>query len=96
MVYATNPPVSFVRISPITLAQNTPSEKFIDDFKVAYTSGYRLSERKRASYSLFSDSFFAPTPTARLIFLVMAVESLVDPQQKSPEAIQYINDFKEE
>lgn len=95
MVYETDPSPSIIRVPTATLALNTPSEKFISDFMVAFDSGYRLSDRERISYSLYSDSFFVPTPTARLIFLVMAVESLVDPQKKSDAAVQYITEFIE-
>jgi len=95
MVFETDPPISLMRLPSLTLTLAKSPETLSKDFELAITSSHRLSDREKTSYALFSDSFFASNPSTRLILLVMAVEALVEPQQKSVEAIQYINEFTE-
>lgn len=90
IVYATNPPPSFAMLGPLTLILESSAEKFANAFARASASGYKLSNRERLSYSLFSSSFFHQSQEARLLFLVMSIEVLLDLQQRSPQVIEHI------
>lgn len=93
LVYETNPEPLLAKIGSATAGLVTSDEKFLDIFKNISKASYSLSERERISYTLFSDSFFTSNGYARFLFLVMAVEILIDFQPKSVEAINLVESF---
>jgi len=91
MAYETNPPPKLASSGQPTLILGTPADKFTDAFARAAGSGYTLTERERLSYSLFSSSFFERSQDARLLFLVMSVEVLLDPQPRPAKVIEHVD-----
>lgn len=93
MVYETKLEPLFSKVGIATPGLDTSIEKFLDVFKNVSKANYSLNERERISYDLFSDSFFTSNGYARFLFLVMAVEVLIDFQPKSLEAINLVESF---
>ena len=50
-----------------------------------------LADRDLLSYSLFNASFFQQTADSRFLLLVMAVEALIEPASRSPEARDHVH-----
>jgi hypothetical protein len=67
---------------------------FLKEFSAAVSRNQRLTERDRLAFALFNSSFFQPTADSRFLLLMMAVEALIDPAPKTPEAQQYVADFQ--
>lgn len=54
-----------------------------------------LSQRENLAIRLFHSSFFHPSPEARLLMLVMAIESLLEPMERSDAANQHVGSLIE-
>ena len=52
--------------------------------------GVGMSDRERLAYDLYSGSFSQPSPDARFAMLMMAVETLIEPEPRSPDVAQYV------
>ena len=95
MVYPTNDKTRIISISG-TLGKQISNDKFVSAFELISLTGYSLGIKEQISYSLFSNSFFTSNGYARLLFLVMAIEVLLEPAPRSQEAIDLITSFMEE
>ena len=91
MAFETDPPPKLARLGEPTLVLGTPAEKFVRALALAAATGYRLTERERLSFLLFTTSFFERAPEARLLFLVMSVEALTDPQPSPPAVVAHVD-----
>lgn len=90
MVYETNSPPMLAKFGHPTFILGRSADKFTNAFAYASASSYTLSERERLSYSLFASSFFEQSSDARLLFLVMSVEVLLELQPRSPDVSKYV------
>jgi len=93
MVYETDPDPKIFRIGPVTGGIKTSHEKFIEAFNKVSLINYSFSENERVSYDLFSNSFFTSNGYARFLFLIMAVEVLIDQIPRPIESIEYVESF---
>lgn len=59
-------------------------------------AGYVASRQEQFAYDMFAASFFLPSPDARFVTLVMAVEALIEQPPRSEQAQQLVADLIEE
>jgi hypothetical protein len=52
--------------------------------------GVGMSDRERLAYDLYSGSFSQPYPDARFTMLMMAVETLIEPQPRSADVARHV------
>lgn len=85
-VFATEPTPKFVHVS--ASAVKIPSvDRTVRAINVAYALGPHHTPRQSLAYDLYSASFFATVADARLLMLMMAVETLLDPADR-PEKVR--------
>jgi hypothetical protein len=91
-VYLSEPKSKF-----IVWPMNVYWAKNLDNFKATFLSTLTQertpTNRERIAFELFFASFFQTGADVRLLLLVMAVESLIERQLKSNEAVAYIDKF---
>lgn len=90
MVYARAPRPKFATFHA-NLLRGANLEKFVQAFKSAAAARSQLDERERLAYSLFNSSFFQPTADSRFLLLVMSVEALIEPADRSAEARSHVD-----
>jgi hypothetical protein len=78
---------------PLSLNRGITVEAFHAEFCAAAERGRKLTDRERLAFVLFNSSFFQPGADARFLLLTMAIEALIEPTQKSFEAIQLVDGF---
>jgi hypothetical protein len=93
MIYKTFPPPAIAKFGQPTLTPLTSFEKFQNAFSYASSVEFELSQQQRLSFTLFSASFFEKSPEARLLFLVMSIEVLLEFQSRPSKVVQYVNEF---
>src|SRR5262249_31096470 len=86
MVYRTEPPPRFFSAGPATMKLSAQGTRFSKALEAAVRQRQLVSEREEIAYNLFAASGFESSPDARLISLVMAIESLLDPADRSDAA----------
>lgn len=57
---------------------------------VAARLGVAMTDRERLAYDLYSASFSQPSADARFVMLMMAVETLIEPEPRSPDAAHHV------
>ena len=85
MVFATDPKPRFAAATA-KMVRGTNADAFQLLLLEAIAKRPTLSDREQLSFSLFNASFFQPSADSRFILLVMAIEALIEPKQRSPEA----------
>ena len=93
MVYPAEPKPQFVAWGPHNLMRGATIESFKDEFCAAVSRNQKLTDRVRFAFTLFNSSFFQPGADARFLLLTMAIEALIEPVRKSPEAVEHVNGF---
>lgn len=92
MTFETEPSPQFVTIQAkafVTKGQ----EKFVQALHLAFELRTKLKPEDRLAFDLFSASFFEPSADIRLLMLMMAVETLLNPSPRSKEAKQHIDEL---
>jgi len=89
-VYDTNPKPLFASAKAKGL-RLVPREKFEKVFLYAVINPIAISQRQRLALELFNSSFFQVSVDTRFLLLVMAIESLLEPSQRSNAAINHVN-----
>jgi hypothetical protein len=93
MVYPSEPKPQFVAWGPGSLLRGITVETFHVEFGAAAERNRKLTDRERIAFALFNSSFFQPGADARFLLLTMAIEALIEPAQKSSEAMQLVDCF---
>lgn len=93
MVYPSEPKPQFVAWGPFSLNRGVTVETFHAEFGAAAQRNRRLSDQERVAIVLFNSSFFEAGADARILLLTMAIEALIKPARKSPEAIRHVDAF---
>jgi Apea-like HEPN len=93
MVYPSEPKPQFVALGPGTLLVGMTIETFQIEFRAAAERNRKLTDRERIAFTLFNSSCFQPGADARFLLLMMAIEALIEPAQKSSEAMQLVDGF---
>lgn len=90
MFHKAEPTPRFVSVGAPTLKVSAQ----LDRLRVAVGAALRLAQavtdQERIAYDLFSASYFDASPDARLISLVSALETLIDPPERSPAARSHV------
>ena len=89
MIYETEPKPRFAS-AHADFVVGTPADRFEKTFQVALQAFRPLSNRERLGFELFNSSFFQRSSDARLLLLVMAFESLLEPKLRSPQMVEHV------
>ncbi len=89
-VYEDTCPVKFASVGPVNLRIGHGSQNFINAFTKCYEINPNINEKERLAFELYSASYFEPTPRARFLTLVMAIESLLMPKDRTENAQKVI------
>jgi hypothetical protein len=90
-VFGCEPCPRFVRFGPVKGTAVKQPEGFFDAVAAAERLGLSVSERQRLAYALYSASFGQPSPDARFVMLVMAVEALIELEPRSQAARAHVD-----
>lgn len=92
MVYPTFEKTEVLKING-ALGKQISKDQFVSVFEEISKTDCSLSVKEKISYDLYSSSFFTTSGYARLLFLVMAIEVLLEPTPRSSGAINLITSF---
>ena len=92
MTFETDPPPQFATSEVNAILTKGP-EKFIQAFRLSFELQVTLKPEERLSLDLFSRSFFELSPDARLVMLIMAVETLLKPEPRFCAAKQHVDEL---
>ena len=90
MVFPSVPKPSFVSMKA-GFSRGASPDAFQEALLASIALEPFLGDRDLVSYSLFNASFFQPTSDSRFLLLVMAVEALIEPASRSPEARGHVD-----
>ncbi len=88
-VFPSNPDLRFVR-SHVEICRRPSPEQSVAVFGAAELLGSRLSPAERLAFNLYSGSFFQSSADARLLMLMMAVETMLELQPRSVAARAHV------
>jgi hypothetical protein len=86
MTYECEPQPRFVRVGTPTLQVGHAHQRLADAFNRAIALAAVPTSRQRLAYDLYAASFSESTADARFVMLMMALETLLEPQLRSDEA----------
>lgn len=89
MVFETEPPPLFASIEASGIV-GIPKERFEAVLLYAVEHPWVLNERKLLSLELFHASFFQKMADARFLLLMMAIEALLVPSERSSAAVLHV------
>lgn len=95
MVYAENPLPQLIEVLPVTATAVVQGQRLLDTIEHARELGGEVSETERLAFNLLSASLSEESSDARFLMLMMALETLIDQQQRSPEAIALVSELQE-
>jgi hypothetical protein len=90
MVFECEPPATFTSSSAIVTV-GRGADGFADEVRAAHEARLTLSAEERLAFDLFSVSNFGVPPDARFMLLMMALETLAEPKQRSDAARDHVN-----
>lgn len=89
MVFESDPPPRFANLSLDALVVRA-KDKFTESITVALGLSHKLRPEERLAFDLYSASFFQPSADARLLMLMMGVETLLKPDPRSTVAQKHV------
>jgi hypothetical protein len=89
--HESNPVPKFASTGEPTLSMVSSQDRFLNLFTKALKIRQPLSERHLLAYELFSASFFVKSEIARLLFLVMSVEALMELKPRPSASVTHVN-----
>lgn len=92
MVYETEPAPQFLSMSA-EMKVLSPVYSVVQAIRAAIDSKISFSDREMLSLALFNGSLFQPDADGRFITLMMAIEALLEPIERSPEARGVVANF---
>lgn len=90
MVFRSEPKPRFASVN-VEAIRGVNLESFQKTLLASIQLQPSLGERDLLAYSLFNASFFQPTSDSRFLLLVMAIEALIEPATRSPEAHEHVD-----
>jgi hypothetical protein len=90
MLFETQPMPRFALVNIPRVIRGIPQHRFEAVFSFAMSQECAISDRERVSFDLFNSSFFQQSADSRFILLIVAVESLLEPQPRSDDATQHV------
>lgn len=92
-VFEIDPPPRFAGFHIDGIQVGRGVEQFKASVLRAIEADAVMSGRERLAYDLFSASHSLSNPDARFVMLMMAVETLIDPQPRAAEVQAHVNDL---
>ena len=68
-----------------------PIDSFLSAYEKSLATNYVFSSQEELSYKLFHNSFFQADINSKFLLRVMAVEALIDPQQRPRDSVNHVN-----
>lgn len=93
MTYQCDDNPMFISVGATSVTIGKQHEKIADALNRAMTSEARLNSRQRLAYDLYSASFSEANADARFMMLMMAVETLIEQEERSRTARNLIDTF---
>ena len=90
MVFDCEPWPRFVR-SEASGVVGKPAERLLRVVSAAVHRGYAMSERESLAYDLYSASFSVDSADARFALLMMALETIIDPQPRYLAVVSHVD-----
>lgn len=94
MVFPTSVKPKFLS-AEAKLSRGVNADQFQRVFGKIVAKKPKISERELLSYTLFNSSFFQPTADSRFLLLIMAIEALIEPLDRSTEASGHVEKLVE-
>jgi len=90
MVFECEPPPVFVAMG-VEGRVGKPGKELLQRVAAAANAGVvETSERNELAFDLYSASFFQPSPDARFLMLMMALETLIEQEPRGQEAAAHV------
>jgi hypothetical protein len=70
-----------------------PAERQLEVLRATVGGGIAMSERESLAYDLYSASFSTDSPDARFALLMMALETIIEPQPRDSTVIAQVDQF---
>lgn len=77
MIYECEPGPTFAKIGKVNAVTGPPSDRLISEIERASELALQMSSTERLAFDLYAASFSESSPDARLLMLMMAVETLI-------------------
>jgi hypothetical protein len=95
IVYDDSVPTRFANLD-MSGVVGKPPDRLESLFRSALEVAPEFSEREQLAIELFGAAFFEPSVRSRFVTLMIAVEALLEPKQRSTEAIKLVESFMEQ
>jgi hypothetical protein len=89
MTFECDPPPGFISW-PMEMTVGKSPESLRRAIEGALSKGHVMTLRQQMAYDLFGASFFTVTADARFMMLMMAVETLIEPQPRADEVRRHV------
>ncbi len=96
MVYECDPPPAFATMGPVSFGVGKPADRLVELMRAAAELDVVLDDREELAFDLYSASFFETGPDARLLTLMMALETLIDQKPRSDAAVKHLRTLIEQ
>jgi hypothetical protein len=92
MVFESEPAPKFAKTG-VTAVVGKPGERVIEMVEAAVRLDVAMTEREELAYDLYSASFSEQSADARFVMLMMAAETLIEPQPRSQEVAALVGEL---
>jgi hypothetical protein len=89
MVFKSEPPPKFAATGA-TVVVGKPGERLVEMVQAAASLNIAMTEREQLAYNLYSASFSEESADARFVMLMMAAETLIEPQPRSEAVAAHV------
>jgi hypothetical protein len=91
MVFEAEPTPSFASLGPMTAVVGKAGERVVEMVRAAARLDVSMTEQQQLAYDLYSASFSEGSADARFLMLMMAVETLLEPQDRSEAVAAHVD-----
>jgi hypothetical protein len=86
MTFECEPQPRFLRLGPVIAMVSSPHQRLTEAMEAATRLNATITSRELLAYDLYAASFSESNADARFVMLMMAIETLIEPQPRSEEA----------
>jgi len=90
MVFETEPPPMFAAVG-VDAVVGKPGDRVLEMIRAAARLRVSMTERQQLAYDLYSAAFSEGSADARLLMLMVAVETLIEPQLRSEGVVAHVD-----
>ena len=91
-VFVSEPSPKFAKTGA-TAVVGKPGERVVEMVQAAARLDIAMTEREQLAYDLYSASFSEESADARFVMLMMATETLIEPQQRSEAVARHVREL---